>query len=435
MLHAKIVGEPEKDKPLTVRPSSRKNQKAHTTKNQSQVEQSDDDSVAETYGVSVIPGLANLGNSCYFNSTIQALKAVFLPQLLKQAVAKEHGRGPITQALMDFILDGTTLPATKIKGKRVYNPSTLLTEVREKCRQFRNRAQQDAYEMLLALVWAIDDEFIAASKATAPSPPSTAQPKPSIMEQIFVKTDADTLSLMVPQGSSVEEIQKLVAKQLRLNEDDLFVAGPPQPSIAPDCGSVDNFVWRAMMGCLVNTVVCQSCNSTSKTFDACISITVSIPKDVNACTIEDALAAFTAPGVLSEAHGCGYTCDHCNAISGSSQLRTAAIQMQLHTPAPILVLHLKRLTRLKKNTLHVAFSTDLDVAPYLSQPPCGPQLPTTYSLHAVVVHSGNRFGGHYVAYVKHGGQWFVTSDTSVKEVSEATVLQAEAYLLFYKWIY
>ena len=42
--------------------------------------------------------------------------------------------------------------------------------------------------------------------------------------------------------------------------------------------------------------------------------------------------------------------------------------------------------------------------------------------------------GHYVAYSKRQGDWFLFDDESVKRVSEQDALNDEAYLLFYRKI-
>ena len=49
---------------------------------------------------------------------------------------------------------------------------------------------------------------------------------------------------------------------------------------------------------------------------------------------------------------------------------------------------------------------------------------SSYRLYAVVVHSGVLEGGHYVAYVKRRGRWFLCDDASVEPVSETRVLEA-----------
>ncbi len=64
----------------------------------------------------------------------------------------------------------------------------------------------------------------------------------------------------------------------------------------------------------------------------------------------------------------------------------------------------------------------------------------------IVEHSGTMRGGHYVAYVRgpvfgeNGSEdvgpgshtWFYISDSHVRQTSLESVLQSEAYLLFYE---
>jgi ubiquitin C-terminal hydrolase len=55
----------------------------------------------------------------------------------------------------------------------------------------------------------------------------------------------------------------------------------------------------------------------------------------------------------------------------------------------------------------------------------------TYEFYATCAHQGNTHGGHYVAGVKHKGQWYAKDDALVKEMTEAP-LQADHYLVFFK---
>jgi len=58
-----------------------------------------------------------------------------------------------------------------------------------------------------------------------------------------------------------------------------------------------------------------------------------------------------------------------------------------------------------------------------------------YRLYAVSNHSGSIHGGHYIAHVKHGEQWYYASDSHTSREDLKRVLNAEAYLLFYERIW
>ena len=55
-----------------------------------------------------------------------------------------------------------------------------------------------------------------------------------------------------------------------------------------------------------------------------------------------------------------------------------------------------------------------------------------YRLYGVVEHQGSFSGGHYVAFVRLGNEWYRMSDSTVTQVPEADALGAQAFLLFYE---
>ena len=56
----------------------------------------------------------------------------------------------------------------------------------------------------------------------------------------------------------------------------------------------------------------------------------------------------------------------------------------------------------------------------------------SYSLRAAIEHLGSSLqNGHYISYVLDGGEWHKISDMAVSKITEAKVLEVEAYLCFY----
>jgi len=128
-----------------------------------------------------------------------------------------------------------------------------------------------------------------------------------------------------------------------------------------------------------------------------------------------------------------------------------------------LTLHLKRFrwvgSKVHKVDAFVRFPLQLDLSPYAcadtpvahftdlenhSSAPSAeaaaqqvPEVPmqvpeVPMELYGVVQHEGSFEGGHYVAFVKLGDEWFKMNDSVVICVDEEQVLHAEAFMLFYR---
>ncbi|TGZ50256.1 ubiquitin carboxyl-terminal hydrolase 16/45 isoform X1 [Temnothorax longispinosus] len=204
------------------------------------------------------------------------------------------------------------------------------------------------------------------------------------------------------------------------------------------------------------------------------------------CSVESCLNQFTALELMTGSNK--VVCEACtarekkNQESSSKMVCTSSTKQYLisHVP-PVLILHLKRFqtqrVSFRKVFKHVSFPILLDLAPVCTDH----KKPRLYALYGVVEHSGTVHGGHYVAYVKTRlplspddprwkflpkdkdpkadnessssdsegeeasakaasvvepppGRWYYVSDSRVSEVDESTVLQSQAYLLFYERI-
>ncbi|XP_014239092.1 ubiquitin carboxyl-terminal hydrolase 45 isoform X2 [Trichogramma pretiosum] len=206
------------------------------------------------------------------------------------------------------------------------------------------------------------------------------------------------------------------------------------------------------------------------------------------CSVKSCLNQFTDQELMTDNNK--VMCDACTERENKGKKEGVKMVCQDSTkqylvsrvPA-ILILHLKRFQMTKfsfrKLNKHVSFPLVFDLAPASKD-----STPKMYALYGVVEHSGTLYGGHYVSYVKSRapltrddprwsflpnrdsfeskqssnissdvdsddsstnekdpanveppyGRWYYISDSRVTEVDEKTVLNSEAYLLFYERI-
>ncbi|CAE8616791.1 unnamed protein product, partial [Polarella glacialis] len=160
----------------------------------------------------------------------------------------------------------------------------------------------------------------------------------------------------------------------------------------------------------------------SNTFDPFLDVSLEVH---NAATLEKALEGFTRSEKLTGKNQ--YLCKKCKTKGDATK------RFSLHSLPAVLTFQLKRFDfsggfrgKLRKP---VAFKPSIDVARFTSNP----DQEAKYNLYGLVVHSGQSAkSGHYIAYAKHGGQWYRFNDETVNIVGEPTVLAQEAYLLFYE---
>ncbi|XP_042191227.1 ubiquitin carboxyl-terminal hydrolase 33 [Callorhinchus milii] len=146
-------------------------------------------------------------------------------------------------------------------------------------------------------------------------------------------------------------------------------------------------------------------------------------------SLQDCLAAFFARDELKGDNM--YSCEKCK------KLRNGVKFCKVQNLPEILCIHLKRfrheLMFSTKINNHVSFPLEgLDLQPFLAKE-SPPQI-TTYDLLSVICHHGTASCGHYTAFCLNdlNSRWYEFDDQSVTEVSESTVQNAEAYVLFYR---
>ncbi|XP_028990336.1 ubiquitin carboxyl-terminal hydrolase 42 isoform X2 [Betta splendens] len=181
------------------------------------------------------------------------------------------------------------------------------------------------------------------------------------------------------------------------------------------------FIHQVFGGYLRSRVKCLNCKAVSDTFDPFLDITLEIK---TAPSVTKSLEQFVKPEQLEGENA--YKCTKCK------KMVTASKRFTIHRSANVLTFSLKRFANFSggKITKDVKYPEYLDLRPFMSQTQGESQF---YGLYAVLVHSGfSCHAGHYFCYVKaSNGQWYQMNDSSVSISDIRSVLNQQAYVLFY----
>ncbi|XP_048350292.1 ubiquitin carboxyl-terminal hydrolase 42 [Sphaerodactylus townsendi] len=180
-------------------------------------------------------------------------------------------------------------------------------------------------------------------------------------------------------------------------------------------------IYQIFGGYLRSRVKCMNCKGVSDTFDPYLDIPLEIK---TAQSVNKALEQFVKPEQLDGENA--YKCSKCKKMVPASKRFT------IHRSSNVLTLSLKRFANFSggKITKEVKYPEYLDIRPYMSQPNGEPII---YVLYAVLVHTGfSCHAGHYYCYIKaSNGQWYQMNDSIVSNSDIRSVLNQQAYVLFY----
>ncbi|XWS17779.1 hypothetical protein CRYUN_Cryun33cG0096800 [Craigia yunnanensis] len=184
-----------------------------------------------------------------------------------------------------------------------------------------------------------------------------------------------------------------------------------------------SLVHKIFGGSLRSQVKCMQCSYCSNTFDPFLDLSLEI---VKADSLHKALKNFTAAELLDGGER-QYQCQRCK------QKVKAIKQLTVYNAPHVLAIHLKRFRAHdfgQKIDRKVEFGPTLDMKPFVSGSNEGD---LKYTLYGVLVHCGwSTHSGHYYCFVRtSSGMWYSLDDNRVVQVSERTVLEQKAYMLFY----
>ncbi|PLB34555.1 putative ubiquitin C-terminal hydrolase Ubp8 [Aspergillus candidus] len=203
-------------------------------------------------------------------------------------------------------------------------------------------------------------------------------------------------------------------------------------------GGCSCFFHKTFYGKLRSSVTCDKCGNITRTEDPMVDLSLDVQvqakkramggNGTSPPTLSGCLESFTSPEKLMADV---YNCSGCGNTP-----QKATKQLRIKKLPAILCMQLKRFEHTfsvsEKLEGRIDFPMSINMLPYTTNPNSKVDKSRfIYDLSSAVVHKGKLDAGHYYVYCRQGDQWALFNDDQVTAVTEADVLNADAYLLFY----
>nr|VZI43187.1 unnamed protein product [Spirometra erinaceieuropaei] len=328
-------------------------------------------------------GLVNIGNTCYMNSTIQALlhnsdlREFFITLDPRQRPCQKSGISRLFSHLLADLSSGT---------QNVIVPRRLKEGIGRLYPMFATSEQQDSHEFLILLLDSLHEDLNRAKSKNMPIAQSTS----------------------AADNNSVDS--KMLAEE----------------SWERNRAVDDSEILDWFNGQLRSTVRCKACGRCSYTFDEFMYLSVSV-QATDSLELKSCIRQFFKTEELSGSSR--WMCPACKVP------RDAVKTFDIWRLPKYLIIHLKRFQcfgACQKIESYVKFPlTELSLSHVTPQAPVSS---CDYDLYAVVNHSGTMQSGHYIAFCldETDKRWYKFDDQNVSTISADSIVTKGAYVLFYK---
>ena len=325
-----------------------------------------------------ISGLANLGNTCFMNTTLQCLSHCYeLNSFLNKA---EYKKKLNKKAESLILLEWDKLRELLWGENCIISPGGFLSSVQKVAKIkdkdiFTGFAQNDSSEFLGFIIdcfhTAIQREVTMTITGDAESDTDRlAQKCYEMMKNMYKKDYSEMLELFY--GIRVSVIKSLESKYENITPEPFF------------------------------------------------NLQLELPNNNNNPSIIDCVEKYTQNEILDQ------------KMKVNKKEETCSKTISFWSLPKILVISLKRFNNNnRKDQRLVNFEHDLDMTKYVKGYKNATQV---YELYGICNHSGGTRGGHYTSFVKNAnGKWYLFNDTKVIEVKNLDKLRTpQAYCFFYR---
>lgn len=333
--------------------------------------------------VKYLPGLRNLGNTCFMNAVLQSLSNIqsfscYFKDLPAFELRTDNSCGKQPYFTRSRKTDEGSVVEELRKvlcalwqgGGVTHSPDALFSVVWKVVPRFRGYQQQDAHEFMHYLLDRVHTELLLSPKSF---------------------------------------------------------------------GTTETIITGIFGGLLHSEVKCLVCGTHSRKYDPFLDLSLEIPaefqvrksktRDPQVCQLQDCLYHFISLEELTESEL--YICPNCKKRQKSTK------KFWIKRLPNVLCLHLKRFKfqafhRSKVDTYVQFPMKGLDMSPYCLQDQDENPKAFLFDLAAVVVHHGSGVSaGHYTTFAFHDGLWYNFNDSNVTQTEEGHVSGSKGYIFFY----
>ena len=336
-------------------------------------------------------GLRNLGNTCYANAALQALRQMtemtYLCLADNSELQKKHDNhsGQLFEAYKDLIKTMWSAHHPAYVSPDAFRRDMLVAADQSGYDQFLGRQQQDAHEFLMF-----------------------------VLDQIFEGTK--------------EEVNFIIQKPIPQTNRDKRIYAALQ-SWKTQFEKQYTPIVDIWFGLLEYDTECQACKNRSYRYESFNTLKISMPYSVedgaSPPTIQEMLQKEWQPETIE-----GYACDHC-----SPTRTTAKRQVKIWRLPRCLIVMLKRFMPdgRKLNTPWTPPADTLQLDEFFSDASPERSKDYAYSIQSIIDHHGSSRGGHYIAQGLSplDGKWYLYDDETVHPI-ERPSLGTSSYVLIYR---